>query len=273
MAGDRIIIMPFYERISAVVSITLIGMAVFFVLDFPTQVTGLILLGSPLSLDAPRRWLMVILLAGMVMAGVDNVVRSHPRLPSARISYVATFWMLPGLLVVLATQTLGLSDSAPIWAASLVGVGGILWYTIVAELRLMEAAPGIWSRLWQQLVGYIVALLFFVVIYNTRSRSAVSATAVMLVSGMTAVALLRQPPGRIVTSWLLAAIIGLSMGQLTWALNYWRIGTLNAGLLLFLVFYLLIGMSQQHLMGKLSSRTFWEFGAIAAVALVVIFSL
>ena len=70
--------MPFYERISAIVSITLIGMAVFFVLDFPAQVTGLILLGSPLSLDAPRRWLMVILLAGMVMAGVDNVVRFHP---------------------------------------------------------------------------------------------------------------------------------------------------------------------------------------------------
>ena len=265
--------MPFYERISAVVSITLIGMAVFFVLDFPTQAAGLILLGSPVSLDAPSRWLMVILLAAMVMAGVDNIIRFHPRLPSTRMIYVATFWMLPGLVVILATQTLGLSDSAPIWAASLVGVGAILWYTIVAELRLVEPGPGIWSRLWQQLVGYIVALLFFVVIYNTRSRSALSATAVMFVSGMVAVALLRQQPARILTSWLLAVIIGLSMGQLTWALNYWRVGTLNAGLLLFLVFYLLVGLSQQHLVGKLSSRTLWEFGAIATVALVVIFSL
>jgi hypothetical protein len=130
-----------------------------------------------------------------------------------------------------------------------------------------------WSRLWQQLVGYVVALLFFVVIYNTRSRSALSATAVMFVSGMTAVALLRQQPPRILISWLLAVIIGLSMGQLTWALNYWRIGTLNAGLLLFLMFYLLVGLSQQHLTGKLSSRTLWEFGVIATVALVVIFSL
>jgi len=95
----------------------------------------------------------------------------------------------------------------------------------------------------------------------------------MLVGGMIAVALLRQPPARILTSWLLAAVIGLSMGQLTWALNYWRFGTLNAGLLLFLVFYVLTGLSQQHLMGKLSSRTLWEFGAIAVVALVVIFSL
>jgi hypothetical protein len=265
--------MPFYERISAVVSITLIGMAVFFVLDFPTEATGLILLGSPLRLDTPSRWLMVFLLAAMVMAGVDHIIRLHPSLPSKRMSYVATFWMLPGLLVILATQTLGLSDSAPIWAASLIGVGGILWFTIVAELRLIEPVPRMWSRLWQQLVGYIIALLFFVVIYNTRSRSALSATAVMFVSGMIAVALLRQQPTRILISWLLAVIIGLSMGQLTWALNYWRIDTLNAGLLLFLMFYLLVGLSQQHLTGKLSSRTLWEFGAIATVALVVIFSL
>ena len=108
--------------------------------------------------------------------------------------------MLPGLLAVLATQTLGLSDSAPIWAISLIGVGGILWSTIVADLKLVGPAPKIWPRLWQQVVGYIIALLFFVVIYNTRSRSAVSATAVMLVSGMIAVALLRQPPARILTA-------------------------------------------------------------------------
>ena len=61
--------MPAYERINAVVSLTLIGLALYFVLDFPTQVSTLMLLGSPLEVAAPRQWLMVVLLAGMAMTG------------------------------------------------------------------------------------------------------------------------------------------------------------------------------------------------------------
>jgi hypothetical protein len=262
--------MPFYERLSAVISITLIGMAVYFVLDFPAQSTSVPLFGSPLSLESPSRWLMAFLLVVMTMAGVDHIVRSHPALPTRSVGFVATFWMLPGLSVALATQTLGLSDSAPVWAVSLVGVGIVLWLTITAELKLLEPNPGIWPRLWQQLVGYMTALLFFVVIYNTRSRSAVSATAVLVVSGMAALALLRKTQDDILRSWLLAGVVGLSLGQMIWALNYWRVATLNAGLLLFLTFYVLVGLAQQHLTGTITRRTLLEFGAITLVALVVI---
>jgi hypothetical protein len=265
--------MPFYERLSAVVSITLIGMAAYFVLDFPLQATTFTLFGSPLSLDAPSRWLMVFLLVGLVMAGTDHIVRSHPALPSRRLSFLATFWMLPGLIVLLASQTLGLSDSAPVWAASLVGVGIVLWLTINAELQLLTTNTGLWPRLWQQLAGYMIAFLFFVVIYNTRSRSAVSATGILIVAGMAALALLRQSPERIVQSWLLAGVTGISLGQMTWALNYWRAATLNAGLLLFLTFYVLVGLSQQHLTGTVTRRTVLEFAGVTLVAMVVIFYL
>jgi hypothetical protein len=262
--------MLFYERLSAVVSITLMGMAVYFVLDFPAQTLELTLFGSPLEVETPTRWLMAFLLAGMAIAGTDYIVRGHPLLPTRRLSYISTFWALPGLIVLLATQTLGLSDSAPVWAISLTGVGVVLWLTVSAELRTLDPDAGILPRLWQQLVSYMVALLFFVVIYNTRSRSAFSATAVMLVSGAAALALLRRSPDDILHGWLLAGVVGLSLGQLTWALNYWRVATLNAGLLLFLAFYLLVGLSQQHLTGRVTRRTLLEFGAIALTALVVI---
>ena len=267
--------MPAFERISTVVSITLIGLAIFFVLDFPGQVASVTLFGTPLSLSAPQRWLMVFLLGGLAMAGADSIVRAYPALPSRRLGYVATFWMLPGLLVVLATQTLGFSVSAVVWGISLIAVGVILWMTITAELISFSPEPDakLWPRLWRQFVGYGIALIFFVVIYNSRSRSAVSATALMLVSGMTALPLLRRWPEQLLSTWLLAGVIGLSLGQITWALNYWRIGALNAGLLLFLIFYVLIGLAQQHLSGRLSRRTLLEFGAISLVALLIIFNL
>jgi hypothetical protein len=265
--------MPTYERISAVVSAVLIGLALYFVLNFPNQTAAIMLLGSPLALESTQRWLMVVLLGGLTMAGTDAVIRAHPHLPSRLLSYRATFWTLPGLLVILATQTLGLAPSAVAWAVALVIVGFLIWFTILAEVRLLlpEHSDDLWPRLWRQFVGYGIVLLFAIIIYQSRSRSAISATAILLIGAMVALALLRQAPRQIIKSWLYALVIGLSLGQITWALNYWRARSLNAGLLLFLIFYVLVGLAHQQLLGALSRRTLWEFGLIASAALIVIF--
>jgi hypothetical protein len=258
-----------------VVSLTLIGLALYFVLEYPARVVTVTLFGTPLGVDTPQRWTMVFLLVGLVMAGTDMVIRSHPALGDNRLSYLATFWMLPGLLVLLATQTLGLATSPLEWGASLIGTGLLLWLTIVAEFQQIPTNRPArrWAYLWQQMIGYALALALFFVIYHTRSRSALSATLVLLMSGMIALSLLRQKPIDILRTWLFAAIIGLSLGQMTWALNYWRTSTLSASLLLFLVFYILVGLAQQRLWDKLSRRIVWEFGFIAAIGLVVIYTL
>ncbi|NJN93453.1 MAG: hypothetical protein HC875_04855 [Anaerolineales bacterium] len=263
-----------YERTSVVVSLILIGLALYFVLAFPAETASFTIFGSPLALTSPQQWLVAVLLGGLAMAGADAVMRIHPNLPTRRIGLMATFWMLPGLLVFLATQTLGLAPNPVAWAMGLVGVGGLLWLTLMAEF--WQGAAGSnkqhrWAYIWQQLIGYTMALLFFVIIYRTRSRSAISATGIMLISGMIALALLRQRRS-IAKTWLFAIIVGLSLGQVTWALNYWRISALTAGLLLLLIFYVLVGLAQQQLLGKLSRRALWEFGSIAVVALLVIFN-
>jgi len=261
--------MSVYERISAVVSLTLIGLALYFVLKFPAQTTTVSLFATPLSLAAPRQWLLAVLLAGLAMAGTDTVIRAHPKLSDRRLSYLASFWMLPGLLVILATQTLGLASTPLYWGIGLAAVGLLLWLTIFAEYQ--DISQKRWAYLWRQFSGYALALALFLVIYYTRSRSALSATVVYLVSGMISLSLLRQAPGSISKTWLFAAIIGLILGQITWALNYWQASTLSVGLLLLLLFYVLTGLAQQYMAYKLSRRSLWEFGGVAVVALLVIF--
>nr|BAL57567.1 hypothetical conserved protein [uncultured Chloroflexota bacterium] len=265
--------MPVYERISVIVSLTLVGLALYFVLQFPAQTITFDLFGSPLSLNSPHQWLMILVLAGLVMAGTDTVIRAHPALPDRRLSYMAPFWMLPGLEVVLATQILGLAPTLTLWIAGLGIVGLWLWLTIIAGYHQVSCQPGTfhWTYLWHQFSGYAVVLSLFLVIYQTRSRSALSATGILLVSGMGALALLRQPPESISKTWLYAGVIALSLGQLTWALNYWRVSTLQAGLLLLIVFYVMTGLAQQQLLGRLSRRTLWEFGLVALASLVLIF--
>lgn len=265
--------MLIYERISVVVSLTLIGLALYFVLAFPAQTATYFLFGTPLTITSPWQWLTALALASLAMAGTDAVIRLHPALPSRSVAYVATFWPLPGLLVLAATQTLGLAPNPTIWAVSLIGVGVLLWLTLIATFRQVSAGKSGWGwpYLWQQLVGYALALIFFIIIYRTRSRSAISATTIALVSSLIALALLRHNQ-KIAKTWLFALIVGLSLGQMTWALNYWRINAVTAGLLLLLVFYVLIGLAQQQLLGRLSRRTVWEFGSVTVVALLLIFN-
>jgi hypothetical protein len=265
--------MQVYERISVVVSLTLIGLALYFVLSFPAQTTVFILFGTPLSVDSSWQWLAALLLSLLAMTGTDAVIRLHPALPSRHPAYLATFWMLPGWLVILATQTLGLAPNPEVWAMGLMSVGLALWFTILAEFNQVEPLKTRlrWAYMWQQFIGFGLALLFFILIYRTRSRSALSATGIMMVSGMIALTLLRYNPKVIGKTWLFALVVGLSLGQVTWALNYWRISALTAGLLLLLIFYVLVGLAQQQLRGQLSRRALWEFGSVTAAALVGIF--
>jgi hypothetical protein len=263
--------MPIYERISAVVSLTLIGLALYFMIEFPAQAATWGLFGTPLTLDSIRQWLMTLLLAGLTMAGMDSAVRPH--LARTRLSYTATFWTLPGLLVLLATQTLGLAPDPVAWAGGLIGVGLLLWLTILAEFQQATTTFSQlrWSRLWEQVAGYGLALALFILIYQARTRSALSATEVTLVGGMAALPLLRRAPELASKTWLFAATIGLCLGQITFALNYWRIDAVWAGLFLGLIFYILSGLAQEQLSGKLSRRTLQEFAVIGAVGLAVIF--
>lgn len=262
--------MPVYERISAVVSLTLIGLALYFVLEFPGRAATITLFDSPLALVSPRQWLMAFLLSGLAMAGTDNVLRTHPKLPEQLRTYLATYWVLPGLLVILATQTLGLAPNTITWGAGLIVTGILLWVTILSQYHQAYPTFRHWSRVWQQFFGFGVALGMFVVIYYTRARSALSASGILLVSALVALALLRQKPEASRKVWLFAAIIGLCMGQITWALNYWRASALQAGLLLLLIFYVLVGLAQQHLLGSLSRRVLWEFSVVTLGGLAVI---
>ncbi len=268
--------MPIYERISAVVSLTLIGLTLYFALDFPVEAAQFTLFNSPVGVNSPRQWLMIFLLGSLAMVGTDTVVRSHTSLPSQQSDYVATFCFLPGLLTILATQLLRLAPNPLAWVMGLLIVGMLLWATIIIELQQVPLDPTVaygWRRPWQQLISYGLILAFYMLIYQTRSRSALSATGIALVSTMVAATLLRQKPSAISKTWLFAVIIGLSLGQITWALNYWHTTTLRAGLFLFLVFYVLLGLAQQQLLGRFSRQVLWEFSLVAAITLWVIFKL
>jgi hypothetical protein len=263
--------MPFYERISLVVSVTLLGLVVYFLIELPNRAVELTLLGSPLTLVISQRWLMALLLGGLAATGSSAIVHTHPLLPPRGTGYSLAFWLLPALLMILTTLALPLLVvNLEGWMAGIGITGTLMWLVMLAEYHTIDPRDR-WfelSHFWLNLVGHGVAFGFFVIIYQARSRSLLSASGVALVSGLLAASLLRAGPAQTGRTWLFAGISALVMAQSTWALNYWRVPPLMAGFGLLLLFYLFIGLAQQHLLGRLSHRALIEFGGVIALGLL-----
>ena len=266
--------MALYERISLVVSLVLLGLLAFLLIDLPTRAVELTLLGSPLTLIVSEQWLMAVLLGGLAGTGTRSIIQGHPDLVSKTQDSYLSFWLLPALLAILVTMLLPWASINIIsWIAGILGTGILLWFTILAEYHSL-ATTDRWYRLshvWLNLISYSVALGFFFAIYQGRARSLISASAVFLVTGLLSVSQLRGKPESGSGNWLFAGIIALVMAQTMWALNYWRIPPLTASLWLLLIYYLFTGLAQQEILGRLTRRAVLEYAGVTLVGLAVIF--
>jgi hypothetical protein len=265
--------MYLYERISQVVSLTLLGLVAYFLIDLPSRTLELTIIGTPLTLTVSQRWMMALLLGGMAATGTSAIVRAHPMIKRWLSGYLLAFMLLPGLLVVLITLVLPLLTVNLAWWLIGIALSGILlWLTVLAEFHTVDPRDPWYevAHFWLNLVGFGVAFGFFLIIYQTRARSIASATAMGCVAGLLAASLLRAGPAQIGRTWLYAAIVAVVLGQSTWALNYWRMAPLTAGFWLVLVFYLLVGLAQQQQLGRLTRRALLEFTGVALIGLVVI---
>jgi hypothetical protein len=73
---------------------------------------------------------------------------------------------------------------------------------------------------------------------------------------------------------LYAVIAGAILGEATWALNYWRTTGYKASLVLLLIFYLVVSLGQQSLLGRLNPRILLEYAAVALaiITFIVLFA-
>ena len=259
--------METYDRVSVTVSLVLLSLILFLVVDLPARTFAFVPFGSPLVVQLSEQWLRAMLVAGLAIAGTHSVVSTHPLARSRQWRAGFTAWIVPGVTGFLAPFLLPLAPDLRYW------LGGLgLMATLIGSIVLLEyyiadpdAPDHAVASLALNLLTYGVALAAFVLIYQSRARSLITATATAVVSGLMALSLLQsvgQPKRR---TALYAGLAGLVMGQSTWALNYWRIHALTGGVLLLLFFYVVVGVAQQHLQGSLTRRVLVEFLVVVAV--------
>jgi len=260
------------NRLSVLIAVLLLGGVIFRFIELPERVWNLQPLGSPLEIHVTETWLLITLMVGLVCTGTSLILHDHPHLAehSGRPIYVS--WILPGVLAGLSAYLLSRVSTWPMWIGCLALVGVGISLAVSAEYTAVSPdAPGYpMARLALNVLAYLLVFTLFAIIYHTRTRSLVTATLTLLTATLLALDLLSVadvPLRRVV---LFAGIVGLIVGESTWALNYWQISAWVGGLFLLLIFYIAANAAHQHLLEHLSAPVLVEFIVVAIIVLTII---
>jgi hypothetical protein len=263
---------PPYDQISVLTSLILIGIVLFLVVRVPTWTLATMPLGSPLTLQVSGNWLVSLLLLGLACTGTDSVIRCHPRSRAGELPYTFVFWIVPGLVTLLAALLLPRAPSTQYWLLGLVTTAALISLVVAVEYRTVDPADPAYrlARLGLNLAVYFTALGLFTVIYASKARSLITAPVTLVISWLLALDLLRDTQQLMRRRIFYAFIVSLLLGESVWAVNYWRTNNLAAGGLLLLLFYLATGVAQQHLQENLNRRTLAEFAVVGAIGAIVL---
>lgn len=274
MTGPLPVPIDYRDRISVITWLFVFALGVSQLYSLPTTVITLRALGSPVSIALTKTLVAALALALYAAAGVASVIRVHPRfLGQGHRGWVWPFWALPMAIAIIAVYVLPLAPTRPMQVLVLLASGGLMILALFSLYTTVERGQTGFrrARLVLDALSYGAALVLFLFVYQTRTRSLLSGTLVALTATLLAIELLRSTTDRPLNVLTYGAITGMILGQVTWALNYWwAMSNLTGGLLLLLIFYIMVGIAQHGLQEHLNQRILLEFALFAIVALVLI---
>ena len=269
--------MPRYDRLSILVTLVLFGLVVSHIVELPTRTVSFVALGVPTTIYLSGRWLIGGLLVVITGAGVDSIVRSHPRARSENWGWQHTlsFWGLPCAVTLLSVIALPLSPDIVYWLAALTLTGLGLVLIVTAQYYAVDRhAPHTSAVDWSlSLAAYVSIFVFSGLTYASRARSLLSATAIAIIGAALAAELLRPHTSEasLKRFWLYAGVVGLMLGEVAWALNHLSLSAAAGGVLFLLIFYAFGGLARQHLRGRLGRPEIVEFAVVSILGLGLLY--
>ena len=259
------------NHLSVTTWIVLASLAMGLLIKLPERVYTLQAFGSPVDLRVSGALLAGLTALAATWAGLEAVLRTHPRKDLLRHTY--RFWGLPSAITLAGAALLPTIHNPSVWVLTLAAVGAGLAASMAGEYHTIDSEDASYARArWLlNVLAYLMAALAFIFIYLSRSRSLVSATLIALTAGMLAVDLLRGNGAHAGEVFLISGLIALILAQFTVMLNYWPSPSIRVALALLVGFYLMVGLAQAHLRGTLTRKRAFEYALMSGVAVLVIF--
>jgi hypothetical protein len=266
---------PDRDRLSVFTGVIVLTPVLIRFVNVPSRTISFDMLGSPISFEVTSTWLTVTMLSALSCMGANAVIRAHPRMSQPNPPWAFVHWILPGLTGLNAALLLERAPTWPMWWAGLALTALVITLVVVAEFSTV--APYLLgyprARLALNVIAYALAFISFALIYSSRGRSVLTATAVSAVSVVLAFELFSTTEVRLRHALLYGLLTGMLLGESAWALNYWRMSALAGGMIMLLIFYVVVGIVQQILLNRLTPRMLVEFAVVTAIAFVLIMRL
>jgi hypothetical protein len=272
---------PRYDRIASLVLVVVIGLAVVLVVDINPNI-----LQAQLGGDIPTitvSWVLIAALVVITSTGADLLARGHPSMQTrtlptlnlgfAKVDLAPGFWILPSFSIIgsfALFQVFQEQMPGAAFVASLVAAGGTLLVVLVSQLYALDRQPATHqrARLVLHIVTYLVAWICFSAVYSARFRTLYAAALIGAAGMLLAFEVLQWAPRK--GNLLLAAMVGLLLGEMTWALNYWPAHALSGGALLGIMFYLTVSLLWHHATRTLRRALLVEYGLLGSGLLAII---
>ncbi|MEI7645145.1 MAG: hypothetical protein WCJ55_12790 [Chloroflexales bacterium] len=264
---------PRYDRIVSLVFVILIGLAVIFLVDGNPNTLRIVLGGDLPTISLS--WLLIASLVMITCAGADLLARSHPQIQArtlptinlglARFEMAPAFWILPSFSVIGSFAFFRLFSGAlqgTAFVLALIAAGGSLLTVLLGQHFALDRRPQVshTAQIILQVIAYLLAFGCFSAIYYTRFRTLYSATLIGITATLLAYALLDWLPQH--GGILISTLVGMTLAEATWPLNYWATTFLIAGTLLLVIFYMAVSLLQHYALGRLQRRMVVEYAAL-----------
>ncbi len=226
-------------------------------------------LGLSLTLSVAVLPVYGLALAVLACVAVPYLLHAHPDYGFSGVRLI-----LPAALALAAPSVAHELGAGPFRLIGVFGPGALLYGLIYAEYLLVQPQEDLAAqsaRLLLTLSAYALALGYYLLIYEVKERTVISAPLIAAVSGALALRLLTLDRDGDLKTYLYAVAAGLSMAELLWPLNYWVMGVAAGGLLLLLAFYVLVGLMRQLLTGQFGQAMLVEYGTVSLAGLLVVF--
>lgn len=261
----------FRDRISIAVWGVMIVLAASALISLPGRGATIALGSFTMELPFAASSLLPALLAVVAVAGTQAVVTAHPLVRQGRFRLVLRFAALPVAISLITAILLPRTPSVLYWGALLLVMAGLLAIVLFAlYVSLDWGGPGYRrARTALNLAAYAAAVAIFLLIppaWPAYSRALIlGGTALLL-----ALELLRGTRAGAGQLALYSLIVGAVVGQVAWGLLLTGLHAINTSVLLLLIFYLMVGMIRQALLGRITRRVILEYLAVGSLGLLIV---
>lgn len=224
-----------------------------------------------LLIEPTPRW-MVLFGAGAAALSMDGILRRARREPFESGADTTPYLFLPALFVLAAPVFIEHNVRGYWMPAAAVGAGLAFGAVIVAEIASVREHDPVHAagRFVAAAATYFVAFALFSLTYTFDLDLRPAIVAMVLVSVLLAVEILREGEVDPLETLIFAVVTGLVVGELRWTLHFLPIDGHLGGLTLLLGFYFVTGLLHSHLTRHLDALVAVEYVMVVMVGIALV---